>query len=668
MAKNTMNAKEKQRAKQTMHVEPEAEKVVAINSSSNFMVPNSLLLSQTINSREFELKMMENCLLNGSEFTGKLRVFQTISRFMRRRAASHNVKRLPVLFRKRALEQMARDPKANKKTILKSKRRPKRIMAKRLMRPNAKKWLETHIWHAKRMKMVEVYGSIIAECNTLKSHRSIHRASQRGSVMHDLSYHKIIELKGEQQTILDVLDSMADPSMPSSLNKKILSGEREGSAFLHEPFSFPKQSIAPIRYIWRPSSQNIRQVWVWVHPAAYQQLYNAFLNASQNLFIPQEKFTATILPSNLNRFELTGPRSLNSLKKSLDISKRDSSASNQLWKTLTSSDDMPGNIPNRSIIALNVNDPRLRYPISRNTRSEGVALSEKLKEWPHDVTASDLWDNDFRSSIVKHSESSLNQRRSQNLLPGTGLIPSDTDAIIPILLIYRGSYDGVEGWDLILPENWAMPFWFSLIYSGARAAGVRDRARFHHNIGLPYFPHDFPETKSYALYVDSQALVLQAAYDRKPKNKKLNYVKMGVKSPFKPDLEEILGKDGEICILHSRKSCEIVSSLLTLPFPELCKQTLERLTPFINGRKCFERLNFGYEESHGTTIVRLKLTVTNRGVIRNNARIYPYNLARAETEIIGYVTSGAISYSEGKCIAIAFCRLKSLSKSFKMTR
>lgn len=44
---------------------------------------------------------MEEALSNATEHTGMLRVFQTLPRHMRRRAASHNVKRLPVNSRQR---------------------------------------------------------------------------------------------------------------------------------------------------------------------------------------------------------------------------------------------------------------------------------------------------------------------------------------------------------------------------------------------------------------------------------------------------------------------------------------------------------------------------------------------------------------------------------------
>ncbi|KAF9349670.1 hypothetical protein BGX34_001667 [Mortierella sp. NVP85] len=70
------------------------------------------------------------------------RAFQSLPRHLRRRAASHNIKRLPVVL----------DPvKEGKKPSSRyKKRRSGTISQEYLRRQGSKRWLETHIWHAKR--------------------------------------------------------------------------------------------------------------------------------------------------------------------------------------------------------------------------------------------------------------------------------------------------------------------------------------------------------------------------------------------------------------------------------------------------------------------------------------------------------------------------------------
>lgn len=67
---------------------------------------------------------------------------------------------------------------------------------------------------------------------------------------------------------------------------------------------------------------------------------------------------------------------------------------------------------------------------------------------------------------------------------------------IPVILIYRSgrrtktdkNYNSfinkeacplgyANGWDLILPSGWGMPFWMSFIYNGCRAVGLEEFER-----------------------------------------------------------------------------------------------------------------------------------------------------------------------------------------------
>eukprot|EP00834_Sanchytrium_tribonematis_P001431 NODE_35_length_36362_cov_0.944434.p7 type:complete len:449 gc:universal NODE_35_length_36362_cov_0.944434:18670-17324(-) len=50
------------------------------------------------------------------------------------------------------------------------------------------KWLATHIWHAKRMKMINLYSFKIASFPTLKCYKHLIKCSKISSVIHDRSY------------------------------------------------------------------------------------------------------------------------------------------------------------------------------------------------------------------------------------------------------------------------------------------------------------------------------------------------------------------------------------------------------------------------------------------------------------------------------------------------
>ena len=93
--------------------------------------------------------------------------------------------------------------------------------------PGSKQWLETHLWHAKRMNMQNMWGyrlvstvfqSIYISVHprqavkpSEKAFRPSHRASVHGSIIHDASYMSLIELKGPEDIIKDILESCCDP-------------------------------------------------------------------------------------------------------------------------------------------------------------------------------------------------------------------------------------------------------------------------------------------------------------------------------------------------------------------------------------------------------------------------------------------------------------------------
>eukprot|EP00835_Amoeboradix_gromovi_P006059 NODE_650_length_5546_cov_0.463558.p2 type:complete len:485 gc:universal NODE_650_length_5546_cov_0.463558:3545-4999(+) len=59
------------------------------------------------------------------------------------------------------------------------------------------KWMETHLWHAKRMKMNNLFGFKIALKPTLKCHKAIIKSSKHGCCINDKSYYKVVQVTSE---------------------------------------------------------------------------------------------------------------------------------------------------------------------------------------------------------------------------------------------------------------------------------------------------------------------------------------------------------------------------------------------------------------------------------------------------------------------------------------
>ena len=74
--------------------------------------------------------------------------------------------------------QNMRNPRAvTKRPSRKHRRRPSNLLKEYLRRQRRKKWLETHIWHAKRFHMTEKWGYKLALHPNDKSARASYRAS-----------------------------------------------------------------------------------------------------------------------------------------------------------------------------------------------------------------------------------------------------------------------------------------------------------------------------------------------------------------------------------------------------------------------------------------------------------------------------------------------------------
>lgn len=69
------------------------------------------------------------------------------------------------------------DEPASKKKSRKFKRHPKNLVEEYTRRSKNHFWLETHIWHAKRFKMVEKWGYKIAQQPCDKGFRATYRAA-----------------------------------------------------------------------------------------------------------------------------------------------------------------------------------------------------------------------------------------------------------------------------------------------------------------------------------------------------------------------------------------------------------------------------------------------------------------------------------------------------------
>jgi ribonuclease P/MRP protein subunit POP1 len=145
----------------------------------------------------------------------------------------------------------------------------------------------------------------------------------------------------------------------------------------------------------------------------------------------------------------------------------------------------------------------------------------------------------------------------QNLVPGTPLNPLRQDDRIPVLLIQRSlepcppssststslsaNTQGIHGWTLLFPAGWSMPFLPSLIFTGTRFAGQRERTKQFFEAGVPAFPKDYPSIHAYNTFTEEHSEKERRRWERTPPAKKPNYEKLGTRSAWSADWDVVLG-------------------------------------------------------------------------------------------------------------------------------
>ncbi|XP_032104196.1 ribonucleases P/MRP protein subunit POP1 [Sapajus apella] len=242
-------------------------------------IPKYITASTFAQARAAEISAMLKAVTQKSSNS---LVFQTLPRHMRRRAMSHNVKRLPRRLQEIAQKEAEKAVHQKKEHSKNKCHKARRCHMNRTLEFNRRQkkniWLETHIWHAKRFHMIKKWGYCLGERPTVKSHRACYRAMTNRCLLQDLSYYCCLELKGKEEEILKALSGMC--SIDTGLTfaaVHCLSGKRQGSLVLYRANKYPREMLGPVTFIWKSQrttgdTPESRQLWIWLHPTLKQDI------------------------------------------------------------------------------------------------------------------------------------------------------------------------------------------------------------------------------------------------------------------------------------------------------------------------------------------------------------------------------------------------------------
>lgn len=162
-------------------------------------MPSFINIDQFAEARSHELSHFTKNMK--TKLSSKL-AHQMLPKHMRRRAMAHNHYQIPVRIRLQALKDLSGSEKPGE--LKRSKCRRHRRKLRYLLhlyeiRQRRHRWMETHVWHAKRFKMINMHWNggcrVPLNCND-KSTRCIYKLCQKESAcIADLSYYSHIWIK-----------------------------------------------------------------------------------------------------------------------------------------------------------------------------------------------------------------------------------------------------------------------------------------------------------------------------------------------------------------------------------------------------------------------------------------------------------------------------------------
>jgi ribonuclease P/MRP protein subunit POP1 len=281
---------------------------------------------------------------------------------------------------------------------------------------------------------------------------------------------------------------------------------------------------------------------------------------------------------------------------------------------------------------LTIYDPRLTFPKKRLNKN---ILEESSDESTiFNYSSSNIWNLDKLLEIKnsKLSERVLNERKAKNLIPGTPLTPENQDSRLPILILGRsGAIDSKigsgkscdtlsSGLDVIMHRAWARECWRAFIYAGAKAGGLKERKSSYFEDAIPSFPYDYPETKAYQEIASMIEIEEREAYGRRPKNKKLNFEKVGIKSPFSIPFDFLTNGMPVIMldqplILEELNTFIHMDSFMLLESP--CASFFERISQTFPAISKYLKL-----DDLDSYMVRIRLLTLRKGSPQDRAIIY----------------------------------------------
>lgn len=428
------------------------------------------------------------------------RAFQKLPKHLRRRAMSYDIKKIPRSMRPGVEEQVkgAAEAKARNKPPGRDPNKYRSHGQNQMIHRNHEfKWLESHLWHAKRFHMADMWGWKIPWAPTMKQTRSLIKMTKENCTMRDISYTVIISFKLKAYNDANEIPQTMPPSsetkniLLSKLSEFLRPDSRIETGLhilfpieLFKPNQFPTSPIGPAEAFWVDDNN----LWFICNPLLIDQIIESFNteNSDEKLKIDIE-----IINGELNIYEVYGPNASEAICSVLQPNTEETPK--EVVQILNS---LPGPscVPPGISIGYTALDPRT-IDDHNSLLSSSTNFDYSSLNIPNLCESSLFKDRTF----VFKSETDFNAERSKLLFPKAEA-PSGS---IPVVIMQQfapnssfpsSSIGFGSNWLVILPFGCGNVVFRKFAHHGVRMFGLECSHLIDLEAGKFNFPCDRPET------------------------------------------------------------------------------------------------------------------------------------------------------------------------------
>lgn len=461
------------------------------------------------------------------------RCFQKLPKHLRRRAMSYDIKKVPRSMRP-AVEDQLKGAAEAKERNKPSGRDPRKYRqhGENLMahRNHEFKWLESHLWHAKRFHMADMWGWKIPWAPTMKQTRSLVKMTKENCTMRDISYMAILSIKvktiNEENEISQTLppspetknilcaklSELLRPNFRIETNHHILFPVE-----LFKPNQFPNSPIGPAEAFWVDDNN----FWIICHPLLLDSIIESF-----NTEISEEniQLDVEVINGELNIYEIYGPNASEAIRSVLQPNTDETPKEiTQIVNSLPG----PSCVPPGLSIAYVANDPRtIEDHIENNQPSTTNSFDYNSLNIPNLCESTLFTDRSFTFK----SDADFNTERSRLLFPKA----EGPSGSIPVIIMQQFSHPSSfpsnsigfgSNWLVFIPFGCGNVVFRKFAHHGVRMFGLECSHLIDLEDGKFNFPYDRPETPDgYQIFTNEIKEQLQTNERRPPgKRKSLNF-------------------------------------------------------------------------------------------------------------------------------------------------